>query len=1844
MTIENNSSKKIAWAFNIAPWKRDYIASCFSDFELKYIAIRDSVARHDKRIKDSENCIFLVWGLSQPDDLEVYAAENNIPVIRMEDGFVRSNGLGANHILPSSICFDRTGIYFDSRKPSDLETMLQNFDFESSSDLMIQAERCMQLIINNKITKYNGLETNIASQLYGEKKSLRVLVLGQVEDDQSVIYGCDKKIDNNDVVRLAAKENPQAQIIYKVHPDVLAGKRSELSNPEDVSDIALIVRQPLSFDDALQGVDVVYTISSLGGFEALIRNISVITLGAPFYSGWGITEDRQNINRRNRKLTLLEVFACSYLMYAKYFNVETGMPTTLESVLNNLILEKEKSKANKNVDLRSEDRATQKYLYGFPYAAELLKQIVEGERIIVIDQEITPEAFGKLLNSKLQRADVELYVWGGRLPTNLRVLMKNFKGHQISVEPGFVHQLGLTPGAYAPFFWNIDSVGLSYDADKETDLIQSLNSYSTSGEIETANAEVKKHVLDKLESSVDLEQRERLLALIGEKTATRILVLGQLEGQPFTKQVGCKHYTGNDLVVIAFSENPGAQIIYRPDISNEKLNPKLSDPSAVKEMCVLVPSNTDTSLLIETCDVVYTITHIGGFEALLRGKSVTLFGSPFYSGWGLTDDRQPVSFRTKKFTIDQLFSASCLQYPTLVDPIYKKTFKSADVGEIWLSADRRFSQKSKQAEPADLTPAVGLDVGPVPTFIIGFSPWKPYMLHWFPERQMTFIDKRIKAVDFFKAYKDKILSDKNSEIFVWGFKMEPFIKRFIEKNNIKCYFIEDGFIRSVALGATKAPPYSLNMDSKTPYFDATKPSDLECLLNEYDFDSNPDLLTRADALMASLRDTGLSKYNNSKSVNIDEIYGIKEKQRVLVIGQVEDDASIEFGCNKKYTNNDVVLIAALENPDAHIIYKPHPDVLNGHRAKQSNPDDVRHICQVLDQDIPLSQAFETIDHVYTITSQAGLEALIRGIKVTTLGCPFYAGWGLTDERQPNPRRARNLTVREVFAASYILYPKYFDPIYKQAITAEKAVERLVKMRGMASLKRSNMGILDHISDKKKIEKYLYGFPYAAELLKQIVEGERIIVIDQEITPEAFGKLLNSKLQRADVELYVWGGRLPTNLRVLMKNFKGHQISVEPGFVHQLGLTPGAYAPFFWNIDSVGLSYDADKETDLIQSLNSYSTSGEIETANAEVKKHVLDKLESSVDLEQRERLLALIGEKTATRILVLGQLEGQPFTKQVGCKHYTGNDLVVIAFSENPGAQIIYRPDISNEKLNPKLSDPSAVKEMCVLVPSNTDTSLLIETCDVVYTITHIGGFEALLRGKSVTLFGSPFYSGWGLTDDRQPVSFRTKKFTIDQLFSASCLQYPTLVDPIYKKTFKSADVGEIWLSADRRFSQKSKQAEPADLTPAVGLDVGPVPTFIIGFSPWKPYMLHWFPERQMTFIDKRIKAVDFFKAYKDKILSDKNSEIFVWGFKMEPFIKRFIEKNNIKCYFIEDGFIRSVALGATKAPPYSLNMDSKTPYFDATKPSDLECLLNEYDFDSNPDLLTRADALMASLRDTGLSKYNNSKSVNIDEIYGIKEKQRVLVIGQVEDDASIEFGCNKKYTNNDVVLIAALENPDAHIIYKPHPDVLNGHRAKQSNPDDVRHICQVLDQDIPLSQAFETIDHVYTITSQAGLEALIRGIKVTTLGCPFYAGWGLTDERQPNPRRARNLTVREVFAASYILYPKYFDPIYKQAITAEKAVERLVKMKGMAAELPDPAATMDEIEAALECTVSAVEPPLSSEVSSTHILPPEFVEKGVEKHNQYRLMMLLAEAQVNISKIQNHIVEVVQGEADQVE
>ncbi|SEH23855.1 cell surface protein [Rhizobium sp. NFR12] len=342
-------------------------------------------------------------------------------------------------------------------------------------------------------------------------------------------------------------------------------------------------------------------------------------------------------------------------------------------------------------------------------------------------------------------------------------------------------------------------------------------------------------------------------------------------------------------------------------------------------------------------------------------------------------------------------------------------------------------------------------------FAVHIRRWKRGMLEaYFPHSSFQYLPLYLSDLTFVRDWQDLILATPGATLLVWSRNVSDAILEFAHSNHIPLVFLEDGFIRSLVGNASKSLPFSLTLDSRTPYFDSRQPSDLEDILNRYDFDADPDLMERARAGIDLLLRSGLSKYNSAsrqgagadvlavKAVPADSV--VQAQRRILVIGQVEDDASIRFGCDRPFTNNDLVRLAATENPDAEILYKPHPDVLNGVRAQRSDPSDVAHLATIVSAPVSLPELLARADHVYAITSLAGFEALLRGLPVTLAGCPFYAGWGLTDDRQPNPRRGRRLTIEQLFAAAYLLYPRYFNPVDGTQIDFETCLALALQWR------------------------------------------------------------------------------------------------------------------------------------------------------------------------------------------------------------------------------------------------------------------------------------------------------------------------------------------------------------------------------------------------------------------------------------------------------------------------------------------------------------------------------------------------------------------------------------------------------------------------------------------------------------------------------------------------------------------------------------------------------------------------------------------------------------------------------
>ena len=409
----------------------------------------------------------------------------------------------------------------------------------------------------------------------------------------------------------------------------------------------------------------------------------------------------------------------------------------------------------------------------------------------------------------------------------------------------------------------------------------------------------------------------------------------------------------------------------------------------------------------------------------------------------------------------------------------------------------------------------------------------------------------------------------------------------------------------------------------------------------------------------------------------------------------------------------------------------------------------------------------------------------------------------------------------------------------------------------------------------------------------------------------------------------------------------------------------------------------------------------------------------------------------------------------------------------------------------------------------------LIEQAQAVYTVTSQIGFEALLWGKPVFTFGMPFYAGYGLTTDAQTAPARRQPASMEQLVHAALVRYARYLDPESAALCEPERLIE-WMGLQRRMRHRFA-----------------APVYAPNFSRWKkPIVQRFFQGSDVRFLEK---ADDF----------PGEGTLAVWGRPAD--MTQFAGQR----VFLEDGFLRSVGLGADLVRPLSWVIDRSGIYYDSSRASDLENILQTSPFDDA--LRARAVALRERIVAANLTKYNVG-SGRWQRPAGAKRV--ILVPGQVETDASIKYGSPEVRRNMDLLKAVRNANPDAYVVYKPHPDVVAGLRDAGQNEQQALDWCNEVIVDYPIGELFALVDEVHVLTSLAGFEALLRGRKVVTFGQPFYAGWGLTQDQHPVARRTRRLTLDELVAGVLILYPSYVSRRSGRYTTPENALDELLDWK----------------------------------------------------------------------------------------
>ncbi|WP_430459463.1 capsular polysaccharide biosynthesis protein [Thalassolituus sp. LLYu03] len=620
-------------------------------------------------------------------------------------------------------------------------------------------------------------------------------------------------------------------------------------------------------------------------------------------------------------------------------------------------------------------------------------------------------------------------------------------------------------------------------------------------------------------------------------------------------------------------------------------------------------------------------------------------------------------------------------------------------------------------------------------------------------------------------------------------------RRFAGANGLPFIALEDGFIAYAGHPSSDSHRLSLIADETGIYYDASAPSDLEldCLQADAWFDAS--MAGRAQRLLHKLRASGCSKYNHPRKP-LPAWLQAAEQPLILVVDQTFGDLSVA-GAQADAADFSAMLDAALaENPDALILIKTHPDVLLGKKLGYFPAQTITHPrVRVIADDCAPAALFEKVQAVYCVSSQLGFEALWHGKTVHCFGLPFYAGWGLTRDRKLCPRRRLNLTLLQLLAAALIRYPRYVLP---DGVPGQ--VEDVLDQLMVGSMRADKVQVKVCYAVGFSLWKRSFVPAFVADMAQTVRFVKRSVVLKRLAEHNA-----------GDAAVLVWGGA-DDQLAAQVRQTGSAFWRMEDGFVRSVGLGADLRRPSCLVIDGRGLYYRDDADSDLVWMLRHTDLSAALIERGGHLvgmlNRLAVTKYNVGDQGDQVDRLVQTLRTDAGGRelILVPGQFEADMSIARSRGVVKTNAGLLAAVRKKYPQAYVVFKehPDLYSGVRPGALGEQAALQHADAYV-THAGMHELLQICDRVCTMTSLTGFEALIRGKPVTVFGSPFYAGWGLTDDELVFPERRRRRSLAELVAIALILYCRCVDWHSRRLVSPERI--IRLLADERELMAARQS-----------------------------------------------------------------------------------------------------------------------------------------------------------------------------------------------------------------------------------------------------------------------------------------------------------------------------------------------------------------------------------------------------------------------------------------------------
>jgi capsular polysaccharide export protein len=622
-----------------------------------------------------------VWGIGKETNKEAEkeAISKNIPLIRLEDGLIRSF---SSKEPTYSLYKSNDGIYYDYTNNSNVE-MLLNSNWQPTVEDISQYNLVLEMIKKYNISKYNE-HPNIPINYFSKSKK-NMLLVDQTFNDHSVLFGNANEKSFLNMINYALKHSNEYNIYVKIHPEVLSGKKigylfniiNSLSLEEQK--FIHIISGNYNVPSCFEYIDQVLVVTSQVGFDALLRNKQVVCFGSPFYSNWGITTDMIKGKPRNKSRGIQDIFIAMMFYYTSYINPFTNKKGSLLDLVEYISLQK-RHYNEKEVTF---------------YKTKLWKRSIL-EKFLSTSKEHTN--FVSTINDA-DRFKNLVSTWGYKSFSDI----KNVK-FKCCIEDGFIRSAGLGSNIEDPLSLVVDYSGIYFNPNTESDLEKILNyEQFPLYEIKQAQKVINELFNKKITKyNVGIEAKNLAQIKIKHPKEKIILAPGQVEDDA-SIILGTNEVNTNYKLLKAIAENnPNSVIIYKPHpdilVGNRQGDILEADFNNLKSSYPQVYFYTEKYANIIDCfnisDEVHVMTSTSGLEAILRNKKVVTYGLPFYGGYGLTIDMEVYPRPRRNLTKEELILGCYLLYPRYLLPSHNK-FHNA-IGAIDYLYNSK--QKNKKTE------------------------------------------------------------------------------------------------------------------------------------------------------------------------------------------------------------------------------------------------------------------------------------------------------------------------------------------------------------------------------------------------------------------------------------------------------------------------------------------------------------------------------------------------------------------------------------------------------------------------------------------------------------------------------------------------------------------------------------------------------------------------------------------------------------------------------------------------------------------------------------------------------------------------------------------------------------------------------------------------------------------------------------------------------------------------------------------------------------------------------------------------------------------------------------------